>query len=81
MRLLIGTQNRTVTAHGVGCRFPENIKVEGKKDLYIACADRWLPELQHLEYNVYSELFRNAFDPERRSEGTVNFHRIKNPLT
>ena len=62
-----GDETHTSFHSQISCIF----KVEGKKDLYIACADRWLPELQHLEYNVYSELFRNAFDPERRSEDTV----------
>lgn len=43
-------------------------KVEGKKDLYIACADRWLPEYQHLKYEVYSELFRDAYHPEHKNK-------------
>jgi hypothetical protein len=36
-------------------------KVEGKHDLYIACADRWLPNQMHLEYEVYKEQFERHF--------------------
>lgn len=39
-------------------------QVQGKKDLYIACADRWLPEQMHLEYNGYAEAFEMMFDPD-----------------
>ncbi|MBS4456010.1 hypothetical protein [Tuanshanicoccus lijuaniae] len=37
------------------------LKVEGKKDLYIACADRWLPNEMHRPYNVYQEMFEEIF--------------------
>ncbi len=36
-------------------------KVPGKKDLYIACADRWMPELMDVKYEVYSDLFFKMF--------------------
>ncbi len=36
-------------------------KVEGKKDLYIACADRWLPNEMDKDYHVYSEIFADMF--------------------
>lgn len=39
-------------------------RVPGKKDLYIACADRWRPDQMHLEYEDYAELFQSWFDPE-----------------
>lgn len=39
-------------------------KVEGKKDLYIACADRWLPEEMDRKYQVYSRKFHAEFDPD-----------------
>ena len=39
-------------------------KVPGKKDLYIACADRWQPAYQHLAYEDYAELYQSWFDPE-----------------
>ncbi len=39
-------------------------KVQGKKDLYIACADRWRSDQMHLEYEDYAELFQSWFDPD-----------------
>lgn len=38
-------------------------KVEGKKDLFIAVADRWLPEKMYIPYEVYAEAYEAAFDP------------------
>ncbi len=32
-------------------------KVQGKKDLYIAVADRWVPDHMELAYDVYARLF------------------------
>lgn len=40
-------------------------RVQGKKDLYIACADRWMPQAMDLDYHVYGPLFARMFDPER----------------
>lgn len=37
------------------------LKVEGKKNLYISCADRWLPNLMHLKYEVYKTRFERQF--------------------
>lgn len=39
-------------------------RVPGKKDLYIACADRWLPELMELKYSEYKQFFELAFHPD-----------------
>jgi len=39
-------------------------KVPGKKDLYIACADRWLPEEMHLQYDHYAKIFEQIFNPD-----------------
>ena len=39
-------------------------RVKGKKDLYIAVADRWLPNEQHLAYEDYAELYQSWFDPD-----------------
>lgn len=39
-------------------------KVPGKKDLYIACADRWLPGQMDLNYDEYAELFELMFRPD-----------------
>lgn len=38
-------------------------RVEGKKDLYIACADRWQPERMELRYEDYAHAFDVIFDP------------------
>lgn len=38
-------------------------KVAGKKDLYIAVADRWLPEQLFLNYEDYADSFEAMFDP------------------
>lgn len=39
-------------------------KVPGKKDLYIAMADRWLPEAMDLDYNIYGPLVTKLYDPD-----------------
>ena len=43
-------------------------KVPGKRDLYIALADRWAPEYMHLRYADYGEWFRLRFREERTPE-------------
>ncbi|MCD8013701.1 MAG: family 43 glycosylhydrolase [Lachnospiraceae bacterium] len=43
-------------------------KVAGKKDLYIACADRWLPNEMHREYQTYARAFESMFRPEKDAE-------------
>ena len=40
-------------------------KVEGKKDLFIACADRWLPEHMDRKYENYSRIFELLFSGRR----------------
>lgn len=44
-------------------------KVPGKKDLYIACADRWLPEKMDLPYETYRRIFAHLFhsDPNTKA--------------
>lgn len=37
-------------------------KVQGKKELYIAVADRWLPEQMFLNYEDYADNFEAMFD-------------------
>lgn len=39
-------------------------KVEGKKDLYIAVADRWAPQEMDVPYETYAKFFDTAFDEE-----------------
>ena len=45
-------------------------KVPGKKDLYIACADRWLPHRMDVPYALYEKVFADVFGydatPEER---------------
>lgn len=46
-------------------------KVEGKKDLYIAMADRWVPDHMEWEYDQYRRWFESRFCPEW--EGRLDF--------
>ena len=39
-------------------------KVEGKKDLYIACADRWMPNAMDVRYEDVEKAFVSLFSPE-----------------
>ncbi len=39
-------------------------KVRGKKDLYIACADRWQPNHMELQYEEYARFYEAMFDPD-----------------
>lgn len=39
-------------------------KVEGKKDLYIACADRWLPNDMDMKYEDYAVQFDHRFSKD-----------------
>lgn len=53
----VGDESQTSFHSQISCIF----KVEGKKDLYIACADRWLPQNMDKEYPVYEEMFNCIF--------------------
>ncbi len=39
-------------------------KVPGKKDLYIACADRWLPNEMERKYEDYAKIFEAIFNTD-----------------
>lgn len=52
-------------------------KVPGKKDLYIACADRWLPEAMDKDYHVYREMFEAIFSGREES---FDFSRMGEPV-
>ncbi len=41
-------------------------KVPGKKDLYIACADRWLPNAMDRRYEDYAKVFEAIFNPDAK---------------
>ncbi|MGN0999179.1 MAG: family 43 glycosylhydrolase [Faecousia sp.] len=44
------------------CQISSVFKVPGKKDLYIACADRWVPDKMHLRYDFYGRAFDLLFN-------------------
>lgn len=52
-------ESRTSWHSQISCVF----RVAGKKGLYIAMADRWLPELTFLNYEDYAACFEAMFDP------------------
>lgn len=52
-------------------------KVHGKEDLYIACADRWLPQAMDKEYEVYKEMFESLFHDGGKS---FEFSRMGEPV-
>lgn len=43
-------------------------KVHGKKNLYIACGDRWLPEHMDIRYFDCSRLFEALFNPDTTND-------------
>jgi len=47
-------------------------KVPNKKDLYIALADRWLPDQMDLDYPVYERLFKIMFSETNSKEEKLN---------
>ncbi len=52
-------ESRTSFHSQVSCVF----RVEGKEDLYVAMADRWLPRHMDLPYARYAKLYASWFDP------------------
>lgn len=63
----VGDKTNTSFHSQISCIF----KVEGKKDLYIACADRWLPDKMDLKYEIYSKLYEKVFALDDRSEDSI----------
>ena len=59
-----GDESRTSFHSQISCVF----KVEGADDLYIAMADRWVPERMDLRYADYAEWFRIRFSPNPTAE-------------
>ena len=47
-------------------------KVPGKKDLYIACADRWLPLYMDRKYEEYAAVFEKIFSGDVKPEEMDN---------
>jgi hypothetical protein len=60
-------------------------KVPGKKDLYIACADRWMPNAMDVPYEFYERFFNVMFDPdstkEMREKVKAEYETIPQPKT
>lgn len=52
-------------------------KVEGKKDLYIAMADRWMPKYENLQYEKYSKVFEKRFNPDYEGEAEIDEELLK----
>ena len=51
-------------------------KVPGKKDLYIACADRWMPGATDVKYSVYAPAYKTLFDPDSPESDKVRARKI-----
>lgn len=62
-----GDASHTSFHSQVSCVF----KVRGKKDLYIAMADRWVPDHTEWDYNEYRQWFESRFFPNW--EGKLDF--------
>lgn len=56
-----GDESQTSYHSQISCIF----KVPGKKDLYIAMADRWLPEAMDMDYAVYGKAIEQTFENAR----------------
>ncbi|MDO4283900.1 MAG: family 43 glycosylhydrolase [Eubacteriales bacterium] len=56
----VGDESRTSFHSQISSVF----KVPGKKDLYIACADRWLPQEMDRKYEEYAKTFEAFFNPD-----------------
>lgn len=46
-------------------------KVQGKKDLYIAVADRWIPDGMDWRYDEYKLVFERNFDPDYQGKADM----------
>lgn len=53
----VGDASNTSFHSQISCVF----QVPGKKDLYIACADRWIPDKMDLDYHFYSKAYEYLF--------------------
>jgi hypothetical protein len=60
----VGDDSHTSFHSQISCIF----KVQGRKDLYIACADRWCPDKLDVGYEVVEEFYRKAFGEQGISE-------------
>lgn len=51
-------------------------KVPGKKDLYIACADRWLPHKMDVPYQLYEKAYADVFGEDATMEQKAEASRL-----
>jgi len=58
-----GDESQTSYHSQISCVF----KVQGKKDLYVAMADRWAPEHMHLKYENYKKVYEAIFDESKKT--------------
>lgn len=56
-------------------------KVPGKKDLYIACGDRWFPQKMELKYEEYAAYFEWIFSGECKEKDKGILEKVKNELS
>lgn len=68
---------RDITNTSYHSQISSVFKVQGKEDLYIACADRWLPQAMDKKYEVYSEMFEALF---RDGGKDFDFSRMGEPV-
>ncbi len=55
-------------------------RVPDKKDLYIACADRWMPAYMDLAYEEYARFFDLMFSEDRNREEEAQLERLRAKL-
>jgi hypothetical protein len=60
-------------------------KVPGKKDLYIACADRWMPQSMDVPYETYEKAYADVYGfeatPEEKTASQKVLSTIQKPNT
>jgi Glycosyl hydrolases family 43. len=55
-------------------------KVHGKKDLYIACADRWVPNHMEFEYEEYKAAYEQIFNPDNEEKNLELLNKYGNDI-
>ena len=55
-------------------------RVRGKKDLFVACADRWMPNAMDADYGVYASAYDILFDPDSSDVERVSAKKILDGL-
>ena len=63
----VGDVSDTSFHSQISCVF----KVPGKKDLYIACADRWVPDKMYFDYHFYGKAYDLKFSGREEQVGKL----------